>query len=241
MNAREWLFTGVAATALMHSCAANAAVHERQMRIDRTTVRYKIVLPDGFDADATYPAILVFGGGPQTMRTIDGTLERNFRVPAERLGYIVVAPAAPNDELFFRGGEHIFPEFLDNVLAEFNIRGDRFHIAGPSNGGIAAFHVAALHPEYFLSVTAFPGYLWQPTNEKLVAISNLCVFAYIGENDEYQWHGEMRREVDYLNSLGTIAHFMLEANQAHRLESLTGDNTGRLFDNFALAEKGCRQ
>jgi poly(3-hydroxybutyrate) depolymerase len=219
---------------------AAAEVIERSMDVAGTRVRYKLVLPHDYAAGNTYPGVLVFGGGPQTMRTIDAALENNFREQAQRRGYIVVAPAAPNDELFFRGGARIFPEFLDRILGDYDIEGRRFHVAGPSNGGIAAFHIAAQHPEYFVSVTAFPGYMWQPSDAKLQAISSLCVFAYIGENDRYSWHDEMRREIEYLDGLGTVARFSLEPDQPHRLQTLTGEHAGRLFDNFELARTGCR-
>jgi poly(3-hydroxybutyrate) depolymerase len=219
--------------------SAVADVAERIMRVAGTSVHYKIVLPEGYDAAKTYPGVLVMGGGPQTMDTVDRTLERNFRAEAERRGYIVVAPAAPDGELFFQGGERIFPEFLDTILANYRVAGGRFHVAGPSNGGIAAMHVAATHPGYFVSATAFPGYLWRPTDDKLRAMAKLCVFLYVGEHDEYRWHDEMRREASYLRAAGTVARYVLEQGQGHRLESLAGANAGRLFDGFDEAGKGC--
>ena len=181
---------------------AAAEVTERVMRVAGTSVHYKLVLPDGYDAANEYPAVLVMGGGPQTMDTVDRTLERNFRAEAERRGYIVVAPAAPDGQLFFQGGERIFPEFLETILANYKIAGGKFHVAGPSNGGIAAMHVAAQHPGYFVSATAFPGYLWRPTEDKLRAMSKLCVYLYVGESDEYRWHDEMRREAEFLTCRG---------------------------------------
>ena len=81
--------------------------------------------------------------------------------------------SGPGWTALLRGGRGIFPEFLKLILADYKIQDARFHIAGPSNGGIAAFHVAALNPQYFLSVTAFPGYMWQPTAAKLQAISKM--------------------------------------------------------------------
>jgi predicted esterase len=164
-----------------------------------------------------------------------------LRAEAEKRGYIVVAPAAPDDQLFFEGGEHIFPEFLKMILADYKIEGNKFHLAGPSNGGIAAMHVAALHPEYFLSVTAFPGYMWEPSKAKLDAISKLCVFLYVGENDPYMWHSEMKSEAEYLHSKGTVARYTVEKGQPHRMETLAGEHAGRLFDNFDEANKGCRE
>jgi predicted esterase len=219
--------------------SVQAELLEKSRKVAGMTVRYKVVLPDGYEAGKAYPAILAFGGGPQTMNTVDGVLNRNFRAEAEKRGYIVVAPAAPADQLFFEDGARIFPEFLKTILAEYKIQDNKFHIAGPSNGGIAAFHVAAANPQYFLSITAFPGYMWEPSMAKLQAISKMCVFMYVGENDEYMWHPEMKKEAEVLRSKGTVARYTVEKGQPHRLETLAGANAGRLFDGFEETKKGC--
>jgi poly(3-hydroxybutyrate) depolymerase len=240
MNLPRWVLPAIViATATWAGRPLHAEVIESTKDVGRTTVHYKVVLPDGYEPGMAYSGVLVFGGGPQTMRTIDGALTRNFRPEAERRGYIVVAPAAPNGELFFQGGERVLPQFLDMVLSDYEIRHGKFHVAGPSNGGIAAFHVAAAYPDYFISVTAFPGYMWQPSTAKLQAISKLCVFMYVGELDEYRWHNEMKREAEVLSSMGTLARYMLEAGQPHRLETLAGSNARRLFDGFEEAERVC--
>jgi predicted esterase len=219
--------------------AAQDEVLEKSKQVGRVTVQYKVVLPAGYDAAKAYPGIIALGGGPQTMNTVDGVLNRNLRAEAEKRGYIVVAPAAPNGQLFFEEGAQIFPEFLKLILADYKIQDGKFHIAGPSNGGIAAFHVAALNPQYFLSVTAFPGYMWQPTTAKLQAIAKMCVFMYVGEHDEYRWHDEMKEEADFLRSKGTVARYTVEKGQPHRLETLAGANATRLFDGFEETKKGC--
>jgi len=109
----------------------------------------------------------------------------------------------------------------------------------PWAGGIAAMHVAAAHPQYFRSVTAFPGYLWEPTTAKLQALSKICVFMYVGENDEYRWHDEMKREAEFLRSKGDVARYTVEKGQPHRLETLAGDHAARLFEGFEEARKAC--
>src|SRR5216684_4313188 len=136
--------------ALIATCIMVAAVRPTQAdlldmtkKVAGTIVHYKVVLPNGYDPAKSYPGILAFGGGPQTMNTVDSVLTRNFRAEAEKRGYIVVAPAAPEGQLFFEDGARIFPEFLKMILAEYKIQDNKFHIAGPSNGGIASFHVAA--------------------------------------------------------------------------------------------------
>jgi polyhydroxybutyrate depolymerase len=216
-----------------------AEMTEKTKDVGGTTVHYKVVLPDGYDPAKAYPAILGFGGGPQTMDTVDSIINRNFRAEAEKRGYIVVAPAAPDGDLFFEDGDRIFPQFLKLILADYKIKDNKFHIAGRSNGGIAALHVAAANPEYFLSVTAFPGFMWQPTTAKLLAISKMCVFMYVGEFDPYMWHGEMRREAEFLRAKGTLARYSVEKGQPHGIETLTGAGAGRLFDGFEETQKGC--
>ncbi|HEY9466404.1 MAG TPA: hypothetical protein VIR54_25080, partial [Vicinamibacterales bacterium] len=86
---------------------ARADVQEKTITVGRLTVHYKVVLPNGYDPVKTYPGIIALGGGPQTMNTVDGVLNRNLRVEAEKRGYIVVAPAAPDGQLFFEGGDRI--------------------------------------------------------------------------------------------------------------------------------------
>jgi predicted peptidase len=228
-----------AAVVVMFATPARAELLEKTKKVVGVTVHYKVVLPNGYDPAKAYPAILAFGGGPETMNTVDRVLDGNLRAEAEKRGYIVVAPAAPEGQLFFEDGARIFPEFLKMILADYKIQDSKFHIAGPSNGGIAAFHVAAANPGYFLSVTAFPGYMWEPSAAKLQAISKMCVFMYVGENDPYMWHGEMKKEAEMLRSKGTMARYTVEKGQPHRMETLAGAGAGRLFDGFEETQKGC--
>ncbi len=237
----NWMLA-VAATAVVAMSAAQA-LHaeqaEKTKKVGGMTVHYKVVLPNAYDPARAYPAILALGGGPQTMNTVDAVLSRNFRAEAEKRGYIVVAPAAPEGRLFFEEGARIFPEFLKMILADYKIQDNKFHIAGPSNGGIASLYIAAANPQYFLSVTAFPGYMWEPSAAKLRAISRMCVFMYVGELDEYRWHDEMKREAELLRASGTVARYTVEKGQPHRLETLAGANAVRLFDGFEETKKCC--
>src|SRR5437867_9862384 len=170
LNSKWMLILAAAAVAMFATQPLRAELLEKTKKVGGTTVHYKAVLPNGYDPAKAYPGIMALGGGPQTMNTVDNVLNRNLRAEAETRGYIVVAPAAPDDQLFFEDAARIFPEFLKMILADYKIQDNKFHIAGPSNGGIAAFHVAAANPQYFLSVTGFPGYMWEPTEAKLQTI-----------------------------------------------------------------------
>jgi predicted esterase len=239
-NAKQILSAAtISAAATLSIGPLQAAVIESTRQVGDTVVHYKTVLPNAYDPARAYPAIVALGGGPQNMDRVDSILDRNFRAEAEKRGYIVIAPAAPDGEYFFDTAARIFPEFLKMIQADYKIRDNRFHIAGPSNGGIAALHIAARHPQYFLSVTAFPGYMWEPNEAKLQAISKLCVFMYVGEFDPYMWHDEMKQEAEFLRAGGAVVRYSVEAGQPHRLETLAGENAARLFDGFDEAGKVC--
>jgi hypothetical protein len=240
MKQHRWkMLLPMAALVTLASPPLKADVLEKTKQIGGITVHYKVVLPNNYDATRAYPGVLGFGGGPQTMNVVDSVIARNFRDEAEKRGYIVVVPAAPDDQLFFEGGERIFPEFLKQILADYKIQDNKFHIAGPSNGGIAAFHVASLNPQYFLSITAFPGYLWEETPAHIQAISKMCITMFVGELDPMGWQGLMEKQASEFRARGMTAQYIVEKGQPHRMETLAGANAGRLFDLFEQARHGC--
>src|SRR6202142_1914247 len=230
------LFSAAIAVAIFATLPLRAELLEKTKKVGGTTVHYKVVLPSGYDPAKAYPAILALGGGPQTMNTVDNVLSRNLRPEAEKRGYIVIAPAAPEDELFFEDGARIFPEFLKMMLADYKIQDNKFHIAGPSNGGIASFHVASLNPQFFLSITAFPGYLWEETPAHIQAISKMCINMFVGELDPMGWQDLMQKQTSEFRAKGMTAQYTVEKGQPHRLDTLAGPNAARLFDLFEQAQ-----
>ena len=73
-----------------------------------------------------------------------------------------------------------------------------------------------------------------------LGLTYMCVFMYVGELDEYMWHGEMKQEAEYLRAKGSVARYSVEKGQPHRLDTLAGTNASRLFDGFEEAKKGCK-
>jgi poly(3-hydroxybutyrate) depolymerase len=227
-----------AAILLSASLPGAAEVLEKSKNIAGVTVHYKVVLPSHYDAAKAYPAVLAFGGGPQTMCVVDGAIQRNWRDEAERRGYIVVIPAAPDGQLFFEGGERIFPEFITKILVDYKIADNKFHIAGQSNGGISAFHVAATYPQYFWSVTGFPGYLPDATPARVAALAKMCINMHVGELDS-GWKEQMQQQAAQFRAKGMTVRITVEKGQSHRLDTLAGDGAARLFNQFEEARQGC--
>ncbi len=201
-------------------------------------IHYKVILPNGYDPAKTYPAVLAFPGGPQTMDMVQGTLERNWRQEAERLGYIVVIPAAPDGQLFFEEGARAFPAFFVQLLGEYKILDKKFHIAGVSNGGLSAFHIAASYPQYFWSVTGLPGFLDDATPQRVRALAKLCINMYAGGNDT-DWLESERKQAAEFRAQGYTVEFSEEKGEGHVMHTLDGDGALRLFKQFEQARHGC--
>lgn len=234
MTRRQRLATRVVAAAFA-AVAVNRPVAAEMIEKTGTfaglKVTYKVVLPDGYDAARAYPAVLVFTGGPQTLQMAGNTLEADWRKEAERRGYILVSPGTPDGSLFFEGADRIFPEFLDRILRDYKIKGGTLHVAGHSNGGLSAFHVAARFPKYFTTLTGYPGLLDGPDAAKTPAIKPMCVFMHVGDMDA-GWLPAMREQAEQLRRQGFKVQFSVEKNQVHRLKAQEINLSNRLFDEI---------
>jgi len=215
-----------------------AEVLDKTADISGTKLQYKVILPNGYDPAKAYPAILAFPGGPQAMSMVEGTVARNWREQAESLGYIVIVPAAPNGDLFFEEGDRVFPAFIVKLLGDFKILQNKFHIAGVSNGGLSAFHIASLYPQYFWSVTGLPGFLDEATPERTRALAKMCIYMYAGEMDP-GWLRSEREEAAKFRGQGFTVEFNEEKGQGHVMRTLEGPGAARLFKQFEQARQGC--
>jgi poly(3-hydroxybutyrate) depolymerase len=238
-RARPWPYLfALAIGCVLLTARGSAETLSESAEINGMQIAFKVVLPDSYDPTAAYRAILAFPGGGQTMRNVDRMLEQNWRDEAERLNFIVVSPAAPEAGLYFQGGAAAFPAFLDYLAGRFNIAARKFHIAGISNGGASAFHIAATYPEYFWSVTGLPGYLPYLTAEKLEALAPLCIYMHVGERDD-DWVETMLWQAQQFTEAGARVSLWVEPDQDHVMRSLTGSGAARLFAHFDDAEAGC--
>jgi poly(3-hydroxybutyrate) depolymerase len=230
------MFTVAVGMFASHSLLAE--VLDKTENIAGVAIHYKVILPNGYDPAKAYPAVLAFPGGPQTMDTVEGTVGRNWREQAERLGYIVIVPAAPNGRLFFEEGAKVFPEFLIKVLGDFKVLDNKFHIAGVSNGGLSAFHIAASYPQYFWSVTGLPGYLPDASPVRVRALAKMCINMYAGEMDT-AWLESEKEQAAQFRAQGFIVEFSEEKGQGHVMRTLEGPGAARLFKQFEQARHGC--
>jgi poly(3-hydroxybutyrate) depolymerase len=225
-------------TVLAGSQLVAAKVVDKSATISGMTVYYKVVLPKDYDPEKTYPAVLAFPPGSQTTDMVMVTLMQNWAGEAQRRGYIVVIPAAPGGQLFFEEGARVFPQFLDQLLVEYRVRDKKFHIAGMSNGGLSAFHIAASYPQYFWSVTGFPGYLPDPTPQRVTALVKMCINMHVGELDT-GWLEDMQQQASEFRAKGMKVRITVEKGESHVIRALTGEGAARLFEEIEEAAHGC--
>ena len=200
---------------------------------------YKVILPPDYDAAKEYPVVIAFPGGAQTMPMVDGVIARNWKLEADKRGYIVAVLSATAAGLFYQGGALAFPAFLDQLLKDYKVRGGKFHIAGISNGGISSFHIAASYPQYFLSVTGFPGYLRDATPERIAALGTICrLNMHVGEMDP-TWVANMQEQAGVFREQGFKVRFTIEKGEGHVMRSLENAGAARLFEQFEEAAAGC--
>ena len=223
----------VAAAALLSvALPASAEMIEKSGRFGGLQVPYTVVLPDGYTPGRPYPVVLVFTGGAQQLRGAENTVNADWRAEAETRGYVVVSPGTPNGDLFFESADRIFPEFLDMIVREYQVPMGRLHVAGHSNGGLSAFHVAAAYPAYFATLTGYPGLLdGVDTARRLQGLQRLCLFMHVGSQDP-EWMTAMLRQAEELKRQGFRIQFKVEHNQAHRLRAADINLSARLFDQI---------
>lgn len=219
----------IAFSAVAFGLPAGAAEFKQMRLSDGTEIEYALVLPAGFRDDQAYPALLAFPGGRQNLESVRGGLSRFWEREAAKRGYIVFSPAAPAGKSFYENGADLIPEFLQHLLAAFRIEGEKFHVAGSSNGGVSAFAVAIRYPELFHSLTVLAGFpVEQVDFDRLDRLQNIEIAMFVGDGDLY-WKEGMEKTRGRLAALGKQVYFEVIPRNGHFLPDLSFENSTRLF------------
>ena len=198
---------------------------------------YAVVLPENYDADKPYPAVLALPPGDQGRQMVEASLQ-SYWGHGKIHGYIVVNPIAPDGVSFLDGSEEEIPVLLDEISQKYKIEGKRFHIGGISNGGNSAFRIAEDYPKRFCSLAAFPGL---PANDRdfdrLNIISDMPMLLVVGERDE-RWVGRMRKTQEKIIELGGNVELHVLPNVGHSVDR--GFSPQQLFVWLDQQRAACR-
>lgn len=135
---------------------------------DGKKMKVWVILPPGFDASSTYPALLYAQGGPQGTVSQFFSYRWNFQVMANA-GYVVVAPnrrGLPsfgedwNREISGDWGGQAMNDLLsaiDDVKQEEWVDEERLGAVGASFGGYSVFWLAGNHEDRFDALISHAG------------------------------------------------------------------------------------
>ncbi len=193
------------------------------VQLGSVTIEYAIVTPGGFYSQREYPILLALPPGEQTKEMVEVGLNVYWAEEAKTRGWIVISPVAPDGVLFFQGSESLIPDFLARTAEIYHPIGDKYYLAGVSNGGISAFRLALNSPQLFRSLLVLPGFP-QSTEDKtnLVELVDIPVAMFVGEQDT-AWLGAMQETETTLQAAGGNVTLNVLPGEGHILESVTGE------------------
>ncbi len=200
----------------------------RTLAIDDRRLEYAVVLPVGFDPEASHPLLVALppGGGGREL-VLQG-LELYFAAQARERGWVVVSPVAPEGRGFHEGGRWV-AALCDALERDWRIEG-RLHLAGVSNGGRGAFRVALQSPERFASLTVLPGMPAEEDRARLAELAQLPVALHVGADDDGGWRDGAVRTAEQLRESGAADVVLdVRAGEGH---VLAPEVAGAIFDRL---------
>lgn len=153
---------------------------------DKSVVRYALITPDGAELDPSkpHPTLLALPPGGQDEPMVTAGLHSYWTEEAARRGWVVISPVAPSGKQFYTpAGARLIEGLLDSLAKQMRFAGGRVHLAGVSNGGRSAFHLAVNAPERYHSILTLPGGAGGGDEAKLAEICTMPVYMLVGADD----------------------------------------------------------
>ena len=187
------------------------------------------------DTEGPRPVLLALPPGAQNKEMVAAGHRLYWKEEAERLGWTVISPIAPEGEML--RGENLARvlELVDHVETTYEVEYGRLHVAGVSNGGRSGLELALGHAERFASLSLLPGMQPDLDGTKLAALARLPLAMYVG-GDDAGWVGPMQAMSDELIKLGhPPARFTIFEGEGHTPESLTGRALFETLESFRVS------
>lgn len=197
------------------SLAQSREFHELTLR-DGRMLRYALVLPDGFDAARPYPLLIALPPGNEDERMVEEGLRRYWEAQARQRGWAVLSPAAPAGRSLSSLDSSEVLALMTAARERVKIRDRKAHLAGVSNGGRAAFEMAAARPEQFASLVVLPGVPRTIETFEYDRLRALRVWMFVGERDE-GWLANSRAVHAKLLAAGVQADLRVRPGEGHVL------------------------
>ncbi len=191
---RRYLLIGALAFFLTTGCQAQdnpGEPYQAFKAYNNIVINYAVHLPEGFDADQGYPAVLAFPSGAMGREDADEMTKRLWSTPASRGQWIVVVPLVPGDDWRTHPKHHALNDLLDHIKEHYPIDHDTFHIMGYGRlGSDIASTWSNMSHAYFSSLTTASGApyrVWDASDLRSLPTEDgkrLDVLMILGKEDE---------------------------------------------------------
>ena len=198
---------------------------------------YHLYVPTSYNGSKPFPLIVALHG---LGGTEDGMLRPNYAMvdPAEKRGYIVVAPLGYRIDGFYgsplgtdKHRAQLSEADVMNVLArvrkDYKIDPDRTYLMGHSMGAIGTWAIGAKHPEIWAALGPISGVADPRTVE---AMRNLPEVVVHGDADTTVPVSGSRNMVEAMKRLGVDVKYIEVPGGSHT--SVPGPNMAAIFDFF---------
>lgn len=212
---------------------ANPYLEYHSIEIDPLTIlNFAVILPEQYDPAQSYPVLLALPPGEQAMSQVNWAIDIYYISQSIQRNWIVVSPAAVGGIKYFEGSEIYIPRLLEWVEERYSVEGEKYHIAGISNGGVSAFHIGIMYPEEFQSLTVFPGGPLEEDERYLNHLVEMPITMYVGALDDQEIITLMDSTASTLEDLGAEVNYQKWANDGHVITHLTPEHLFDVFDNY---------
>jgi predicted esterase len=200
---------------------------------------YRVFVPSKYDGSKAFPLIVALHGLGGSEASMFG---QNYAMldPAEKHGYIVVAPMGYRIDGFYGRTPdrraQLSEKDVMNVLAlvrkAYKIDPDRIYLMGHSMGGIGTWTLGAKHPEIWAALGPISGVADPKTVEAMRHIPEIVVH---GDADTTVPVSGSRAMVEEMKRLGTEVKYIEVPGGSHT--SVPGPNMAAIFDFFDTHKK----
>lgn len=203
-----------------------------EIEIDGVNLPYAVVLPSGFDTAETYPILLAMPPGEQVRQLADAALDLYWDEKARELGWIVISPIATELGAYDSGSEALIEPFLERLATVYRPENGKYHIAGPSMGGVTTFRIAGQHPGLFASMIAMPGFATTSGDiANLSKLTHIPIHLFVGRQDAQAWIDGAHATESTLKDLNGIVSLEVLPDDGHLIQSISSDMLFELLND----------
>ncbi len=175
-------------------------------------VPYLLILPDGYQADQTYPLLLCLHGSGECGDDLKGVTKNGpfAKIKERKLPLIVLAPQCPPNQWW---DALALEKLLDEIVAKYPVDKSRVYLTGLSLGGYGVWSLGLTRPERFAALVPICGG-GEPGNVT-PGVKYPPIWAFHGALDDIVPPIESERMVEALKKIGAEVRLTIVPEAGH--------------------------